>query len=171
MAELPHKIAVLCDLRDPDGRILLIHRAKEPNKGLYSPIGGKLETAVGESPAQCAQREIFEESGVEIPIHRLHLAGIVSEKGYEGRTHWLIFVYRVLGAVSVEKRTISEGELHWKTPVDLKCLPVPETDRRIIWPLIFEHEGGFFAVHIDCSDGELTWTIEQPLSDRTTLGR
>ncbi len=163
MGELPHKIAVLCDLRDSAGRVLLIDRAKEPNKGLYSPIGGKLETSIGESPAQCAQREIFEEAGIEIPIHRLQLAGIVSEKGYEGQTHWLMFIYRVLGAVSVEKRTISEGELHWKTIEDLEHLPLPETDREIIWPLIFEHEGGFFAVHIDCTGEKLCWTVEQPM--------
>ena len=39
---LPYKIAVLCDLRDESGRVLLIRRAKPPNQGLYSMIGGKL---------------------------------------------------------------------------------------------------------------------------------
>ena len=34
-------------------------------------IGGKLETTLGESPAQCAQREIKEEAGIDIPIDRL----------------------------------------------------------------------------------------------------
>lgn len=161
MAKLPHKIAVLCDLRDDAGRILLIHRAKEPNKGLYSPIGGKLETTVGESPARCARREIREEAGVEIPIDRLRLVGMVSERGYEGQTHWLIFIYRCLDPVAVAERTIREGDLRWRTPEQLESLPLPETDRRILWPLIRSHRDGFFAVHIDCAGEELRWTVEE----------
>lgn len=161
MAELPYKIAALCDLRDRAGRILLIHRAKEPNKGLYSPIGGKLETAIGESPAQCARREILEEAGLDVPIDRLNLAGVVSEEGYEGRTHWLMFIYRVRGAVSVEERRIREGDLAWHDRAELETLALPQTDRRIIWPLIFSNEGGFFAVHIDCAGGELNWRVEE----------
>lgn len=52
--DLPYKIACLCDLRDKDDNVLLLHRIKAPNKGLCSPIGGKLEMQLGESPAQCA---------------------------------------------------------------------------------------------------------------------
>src|SRR5690606_3754723 len=67
---LPYKIAVLCDLRDERGRILLIRRKKHPNFGLCSPIGGKLDMHTGESPAQCARREIMEEAGIDVPIER-----------------------------------------------------------------------------------------------------
>src|SRR5438874_1790695 len=84
-APLPYKLACLCDLRDDQGRILLLRRAKEPNKGLCSPIGGKLDMTIGESPARCAQREIREEAGLDIPIDRLHLMGLISEAAFEGR--------------------------------------------------------------------------------------
>jgi len=157
---LPYKIAVLCDLRDSAGRVLLIHRAKDPNKGLYSPIGGKLETSIGESPAQCAHREIQEEAGIDIPIDRLRLVGMISEKAYEGQTHWLLFVYQAMEPVDVPEKVFSEGSLHWHTLDELPTLPQPETDRRILWPLLFEHESGFFAVHIDCTGDEMTWTVE-----------
>lgn len=174
----PYKIAVLCDLRDPDGRVLLLHRVKEPNKGLHSPIGGKLDMALGESPAQCARREIQEEAGIDVPIERLHLGGMISERGYEGQTNWLLFWYRVLGPVDVSPQTIREGVLAWHEWREIEAgmrgepggLLLPETDRRIIWPLVSEHEGGFFAVHIDCTDapndhmaasaGGLKWRVE-----------
>lgn len=158
--KLPYKIAVLCDLRDADGRILLIHRAKSPNRGLCSPIGGKLETAIGESPTQCAAREIFEEAGVRIPLDRLRLKGIVSEKGYEGESHWLIFIYRALDPVIVPDGSIMEGELRWHELSELDSLPMPDTDRKVLWPLIFEHTHGVFVVHIDCSVEPMRWSIE-----------
>ena len=52
---------------------------------MYSPIGGKLETGLGEGPHECAVREIQEESGVTVGTHELHLAGIVSEKATSRR--------------------------------------------------------------------------------------
>ena len=165
---LPYKLACLCDLRDREGRVLLLRRKKAPNQGLCSPIGGKLEMATGESPAQCAQREIQEEAGLEIPIERLHLMGLISEAGFEGKGHWLLFYYRVLGAVELEERDMNEGRLEWHRPEDIESLPLPETDRRIIWPLVRRHEvsdpaldPGFFAVHIDCTGPELTWSVEE----------
>ena len=48
--QLPYRIAVLCYVYDDDGRVLLLHRAQSPNLGMYSPIGGKLEVSIGESP-------------------------------------------------------------------------------------------------------------------------
>ncbi len=170
---LPYKLACLCDLRDRDGRILLLRRTREPNRGLCSPIGGKLDMLTGESPAQCASREIQEEAGIHIPIARLHLGAIISEKAFEGKGHWLLFYYRVLGPVEVPTQTIPEGSLEWFHPHEIDALPLPETDRQIIWPMIRKHDRehpgrpGFFALHIDCSitdaDGKpsIRWSVEQ----------
>ncbi len=175
---LPYKLACLCDLRDDQGRILLLRRLKEPNKGLCSPIGGKLDMATGESPAQCAQREIHEEAGIHVPINRLHLTGLISEQAFEGKGHWLLFYYRVLGPVKVDWTDIREGKLEWFHPHEIEALPLPETDRRIIWPTVRKAEArynpadpasrpGFFTLHIDCSklgtDGKpaMTWSVEQ----------
>ena len=179
IASLPYKIATLCDLRDKDGRMLLLRRLKAPNFGMVSPIGGKLDVHTGESPAQCARREIAEEAGIDVPIDRLHLLGMISETAYEGKTHWLIFYYRVLGPVWVEPRQMREGELAWFHKHELAGLPVPETDRLIIFPQVDKHEAeylagraerpGFFSVHIDCDDAGKTeenpsglrWVVEQ----------
>ncbi|MCL4742381.1 MAG: NUDIX domain-containing protein [Phycisphaerales bacterium] len=166
--ELPYRLACLCDIRDEAGRVLLLHRSKPPNEGLCSPIGGKLDMASGESPAECAQREIAEEAGVEVPLDRLRLVGLISEAGYEGNGHWLLFYFRVLGAIPVRVGRMDEGVLEWHDPASLGGLPLPETDRRIIWPLVERieparpgGEPGFFSVHIDCTGAEMTWRIEQ----------
>ncbi|MFZ4574986.1 MAG: NUDIX hydrolase [Phycisphaerales bacterium] len=168
---LPYRIACLCDLRDEHGRILLLKRLKSPNQGLVSPIGGKLDVVTGESPAMCAQREIREEAGLDIPLERIHLLGLVSECEFEGRGHWLMFVYRVLGPVHVEPRDMSEGRLDWFHESELDSLPLPESDRQVIWPLIRRADAasrdgrpGFFAVHIDCRAGAMRWNIDQPPS-------
>ncbi|TVQ32670.1 MAG: NUDIX domain-containing protein [Phycisphaeraceae bacterium] len=158
---LPYTIAVLCDLRDRDGRVLLIRRAKEPNLGMCSMIGGKLDTAAGESPAQCARREIMEEADIDIPLERLRLVGMVSEQAYLGIGHWLMFIYSVDGPVEVQPRVIREGRLEWHAPEELDSLPQPETDRKVIWPLLREMQGRFFSVHIDCTNEEMTWRVEQ----------
>lgn len=170
-SSLPYRIACLCDLRDEKGRVLLLRRLKAPNQGLCSPIGGKLHVAEGESPAQCAQREIEEEAGLKVPIERIHLIGLVSEREFEGKGHWLMFVYRVLGAVEVVPHDMREGRLEWFAPAEVDALPLPETDRKIIWPLMKRADQktaggkpGFFAVHIDCRDGELKWTVEQEVA-------
>lgn len=165
---MPYRIACLCDLRDEQGRSLLLRRIKSPNQGLCSPIGGKLDVASGESPAQCAQREILEEAGIHVPIERLRLIGLVAETAFEGKGHWLMFVYRVLGPVKVEPHDMREGRLDWFRPDEVDLLPLPETDRRIILPLMRRTEPksaggtpGFFAVHIDCRGSEMSWTVEQ----------
>ena len=165
---LPYKIACLCDLRDRDGRVLLLHRIKAPNKGLCSPIGGKLEMHIGESPAQCAQREIKEEAGIDVDISDLHLIGLIAETAFEGKTHWLIFYYRVTVPVEVVDGHMNEGELVWHHPDEIEALPLPNTDREIIWPMVNRHERsgpggtpGFFNIHIDCRGDTLTWTVEQ----------
>jgi 8-oxo-dGTP diphosphatase len=162
---LPYKMACLCDLRDDRGRVLLLRRTKSPNEGLCSPIGGKLDTASGESPAMCALREIKEEAGIDVAIDDLHLMGLVAERAYEGAGHWLMFVYRVTRPVEVPAGEIREGLLEWFDPSEIDDLPLPETDRKVIWPMIRANERadgahGFFSVHIDCTGDELAWTVE-----------
>lgn len=161
---LPYRIAVLCYLRDEAGRMLMLHRSKAPNSGMYSPIGGKLEPAIGEGPHQCAAREIEEEAGVHVKPDDLRLMGIVSEKAYEGESHWLLFLFemnRPIAHDEIRAYEMDEGTLEWLDRSNIDHLPLPETDRRIIWPLVAEHAGGFFACHIDCTTDQMTWTVTE----------
>ena len=107
--KVPYKISVLLYCFDEEDRILLLHRNREPNKGLWSPCGGKLKTEIGESPYGCAVRELREETGMSVDFKDLHLAGIVSEESYEGSTHWLMFLFEVKKKFSALPSPHSEG--------------------------------------------------------------
>ena len=173
MSTLPYKIAVLCYLYNTDGDLLLLHRAKAPNAGMYSPIGGKLEMTEGEGPHECAAREIFEEAGLRVNVGDVRLCGIVSERAYEGQTHWLIFLFEVLrpvGREEVHTMDFEEGKLEWVDVERVHELPIPETDAKFMWPLVREHRGGFFMVHIDCTVTPMTWTVTESIKP-TAEGR
>jgi len=164
---LPYKIAVLCYLFDAEDRVLLLHRRRPPNEELYSPIGGKLEQADGESPTMCALREIQEETDQTLSVTDLHLTGIISEAGFLGSMHWLMFLYEVTRPVTIARMTFDEGQLEWHTREDIAALPLPATDRHVIWPLFWKYRGAFFAAHIDCTQTPMRWRLEQPIADAT----
>lgn len=164
MGNLPYRIAVLCYLHDEDGRLLMLHRAKDPNCGMYSPIGGKLEILDGEGPHDCARREIQEESGLDIDPKDIRLIGMVTETAYEDAGHWMIFCFKVMRPIAADEiptYEIDEGVLEWVAPQQVESLPIPETDRQVLWPLVKEHEGGVFAVHIDCSVQPMQWVVHE----------
>jgi 8-oxo-dGTP diphosphatase len=183
---IAYKIAVLVYVFNDDHKMLLLHRRRFPNKDLYSPIGGKLEQAEGESPYACALREIEEEIEVRLTLDDIRLLGIVSEKAYaaprgdlaqggagdaskaaapsmaDDPIHWLMFCFEVTRPVNFPPREMAEGRLEWIDPIIVPELPIPKTDRDIIWPLVQKHSrmlhgagsravDDFFSVHIDCT--------------------
>ncbi len=162
MPPLPYKIATLLYAFDKADRVLLLERAREPNRGLWSPPGGKLETGTGESPHACAAREAREELGLALCPGDLRLVGLVSECGYEGAAHWLMFLFEIRPRLGSLPAAMGEGRFAFFRREELDGLAQPQTDRDRIWPLFWEHRGGFFAAHCHChSDGTHTWTTEQ----------
>ena len=171
---LPYKLAVLCYLYDDAGRVLLLHRRKNPNAGMHSPIGGKLDLATGEGPHECALREIREEAGIDMDPADIRLTGIVSERGYEGETHWLIFCFevtRTIDPAEIELMDFNEGVLEWHALTEVENLEIPYTDRHIMWPLVQTHRGGFFMVHIDCTTEPMRWTVTESTKNDNTAER
>lgn len=51
-----------------DGRLLLVRRGREPQRGRWSVPGGTVEP--GETPAQAAVREALEETGARVRAER-----------------------------------------------------------------------------------------------------
>jgi 8-oxo-dGTP diphosphatase len=151
---LPYKIAVLVFLENAAGEHLLLLRAKAPNLGSWSPIGGKLEMATGESPFECAVRETREETGLEVETADLHLFAVIAEKAYEGQSHWLMFLFRCRKPLPGLPPDISEGRFGFFTRKAIDLLQVPETDRTALWPTYDEHKGRFVALRADCQPGK-----------------
>jgi 8-oxo-dGTP diphosphatase len=179
--DIPYKIAVLAYIFNAEGKLLLLHRNKPPNQDLYSPVGGKLEQQVGESPYACCLREIAEEVGVALTLQDIRLLGIVSERAYvwsakttpssvathgeppaPAAAHWLMFCFEVTQPLNFAARHIDEGRLEWIDIAAVGGLSIPKTDREVIWPLVQRHSrilrgesaGTFFSVHIDCTDAD-----------------
>ncbi len=162
MPHLPYKIASLLYFFDEKSRVLLLERAQEPNLGLWSPCGGKLHTQTGESPFACACREAREEVGAVLTPGDLHLTGLVSECGFQGQSHWLMFLFEIKPRLQFLPAPHREGRFAFVERAELDSLALPETDREQIWPLFWRHRGGFFSVHCVCEPGKPNvWCLEQ----------
>ncbi len=153
-AILSHKLAVLVFIENASGELLLIQRAKTPNIGNWSPIGGKLETTLGESPFECAVRETEEETGLKITTADLHLFCMIAEKAYEGHSHWLMFIFRCRKPITHLPPTIDEGHFGFFSRAAVETLSLPETDRTALWPIYDHYRDRFVALRADCMPGQ-----------------
>lgn len=161
---LPYNISTLLYCFNEQDEILLLERAREPNRGLWSPCGGKLKTDLGESPYACACREAGEELGVTLHPNDLHLTGLVSEHGYLGQGHWLMFLFEVGPRLEFLPPPCPEGRFAFFSREATAGLRMPQTDAESLWPWFWQHRGGFFAAHCHCAeDGHNDWTLEQSL--------
>lgn len=151
---LSHKLAVLVFLENPAGEHLLLLRAKPPNRGAWSPIGGKLETGLGESPFECAVRETREETGHVITTADLHLFAMIAERAYEGEAHWLLFLFRCRKPIAALPPAIAEGRFGFYSREAVRNLELPETDRNALWPIYDRYRDRFVALRADCAPGQ-----------------
>lgn len=160
--ELPLKVGTLLYFFDEEDRVLLMQRKKEPNKGLWSPPGGKVHTHLGESPFEGAVREADEETGLRLKPSQLHLAGFLSEEAYEGSAHWYIFLFEVKLKLTFIPPAHAEGHFEFFPQDKLFEINIPDTDRQIIYPLLLQNRGGFFSAHCKCQPNDsFTWNSQQ----------
>lgn len=130
--------------------MVLLHRRKEPNLGLWSPPGGKIEP--GESPLESALRELAEETGLVGVNPRL--AAVVSELDPVRTETWLMFVFRVEVADPTLRSGHNEGEPQWVKTAEIDTLPTPPADRYILDAVLSNEPGvAFLTVRFD--DGRL----------------
>lgn len=133
------KLATLCYVKRP-GQTLMIHRIKKANdmhQGKWNGLGGKFE--VGETPEQCALREIREESG--LVVSSLQLKGFITFPGFASEEDWYAFLF-VADAFEGELIDSPEGVLRWIDNDVLLNLPLWEGDRIFI-PWL--EKPGFFS--------------------------
>lgn len=113
--------------------VLLLERVKPPFAGYWTGPGGKLE--LGESPAECAVRELREETGLR--AKRAVLRGVITETSPRPDHQYLLFVYVVTdfdGDVVSDGR---EGQLRW-WPIDgWQRIPMPGPDLRFFEPVVW----------------------------------
>lgn len=106
-------------VRDGTGRLLLVQRGGEPERGRWSLPGGRVEP--GETDETAVARELLEETGLTVRVGPL--VGRVLRPGTAGRTY----------AIADYACTVAAGELaagddaaavRWCGPVELAGLPL-----------------------------------------------
>ncbi len=122
------KLATLCYITDKNrNSTLMLHRIKKENdyhQGKWNGLGGKLNE--GESPEECAIREIKEESGLVVknPL----LKGFLTFPNFDGVDNWYVFVFTFN---QFEGKLIDspEGKLEWISNDRLTSLNLWEGDK------------------------------------------
>lgn len=125
---------------EKDGAYLMMHRVKKQNdinKDKYVGIGGKIEN--GETPFDCAIREIKEETGVS--PRRMRYRGVITFVSDLYGTE-IMHLFTADGFDGKLKQTCDEGELVWIKKKDVYNLPVWEGDK--IFFKLLEKESEFF---------------------------
>ena len=133
------KLATLCYVRQA-GKTLMVHRNKKANDmhmGKWNGLGGKLEP--GETPEECAIREIQEESGllVENPVFK----GLLTFPGFANEEDWYAFVF-VASQFTGDLIDSPEGDLEWIDDAHLLELNLWDGDRIFLKWL---DQPGFFS--------------------------
>ncbi len=115
-------------------RILLIRRANEPGRGLWSIPGGLVE--VGESLREAAKREVEEETGIEVEIGDLLdvMENIIRDENGRVRFHYVLIDFRARPiSEDMELSPSSEAlEARWFTPEEMKNIPLTRTVRKLL---------------------------------------
>jgi 8-oxo-dGTP diphosphatase len=145
-------LATLLYIKNDKKEFLLLERNKDPNKGMLSPPGGKVNIELPESPVMCAVREAFEECGIRSKAEDWKLLGIITEKNFPGIGNIMIFLYYYKNPVNILPEICNEGGFHFIHPSELLNYPIPVTDEKVIWNLVLNKEVHPFDVIIDCSN-------------------
>jgi len=143
------KLATLCYVRK-DAHTLMIHRTKKENDmhaGKWNGLGGKFEP--GETPEQCAIREVWEESGLR--AKNLTLKGILTFPAFDDGEDWYAFIF-VIDDFEGQLISSPEGHLQWIPDTGLLDLNLWPGDRIFI-PWL--DRPGFFSGVFVYQDKEL----------------
>jgi len=118
----------------------MVHRVRKANDmhaGKWNGLGGKLEP--GETPEECALREIYEESGLKVRNPRLK--GLLTFPLFANDEDWYAFVF-VCEDFEGQLIDSPEGELRWIPDQELLGLNLWEGDH-IFLPWL--DRPGFFS--------------------------
>ena len=130
------KLATLCYVMHK-GKTLMLYRNKKENdyhEGKWNGLGGKFEQ--GETPEECAVREVFEEAGLK--VSNPEMKGLITFPMFDGKDDWYVWVF-VFNNFEGELIDSPEGELEWIPNERLTKLNLWDGDKHFI-PWLFEEK-------------------------------
>ena len=137
-----------------DGCYLMLHRIKkdhDENRDKWVGIGGKFEE--GESPEDCAAREVREETG--LTLGQCRYRGIVTFVSDEWGTEYMHLFHS--SDFSGQLKDCNEGVLEWVDKRRLLTLPIWEGDR--IFLQLLDTDCPFFSLKLCYSGEKLTKAV------------
>ena len=144
----------LCHI-EKDGAYLMLHRVKKENDlnhDKWVGIGGKFEDK--ESPEQCNQREVLEETG--LTLLKSNYRGIVTFVSDKWETEYMhIFTSNLFEGEICE---CDEGTLEWIDKKELLSLPLWVGDK-IFLKLIDDESYPFFSLRLEYMGEQLISAI------------
>ena len=148
------KLATLCYVMDKkNNKTLMLHRTKKANdyhEGKWNGLGGKFEE--GETPEECAIREIKEESG--LIVKSLRINGFITFPDFDGIDDWYVFIFTI---DNFEGNLIDspEGNLDWISNDNITELNLWEGDKIFLeWLYGDKFAGKFFSAKFDYENGK-----------------
>jgi len=148
------KLATLLYIKNSQGDYLLLERIKNPNKGLLSPPGGKLDVHLAESPIECAVREAHEECGLESKKEDWKLMGVLTEKSFPNIGDIMVFLFEYRKPVNQIPPECNEGKFFFVPENEIMLSNIPETDKKYIWESILQNKNvnETFFLDMDCTN-------------------
>lgn len=127
MMSMPSPQAASSAILERNGCFLLIRRKNPPMADLFAFPGGRAEP--GETPAETAVREFFEETGIRARNPILFTTyDLKSEK--DGGTHFFLSVFRIEADPDVEAVAADDAaDPGWYTAQEIRRLPCPPSVR------------------------------------------
>jgi 8-oxo-dGTP diphosphatase len=113
-------------------KLLLIKRAKEPDKGTWGIPGGAIE--VGETVEEAARREILEECSIVVEIQRVQdvIDKIVTDGSGRVMYHYVIIELMARKTGGELKAQSDAAEAGWFTPAEINGLNVSALVREFL---------------------------------------
>lgn len=171
--------AVLVYVVDPGSAsvlpsVLMIHRNAPDRPGDYhagkwNGLGGKLE--LDESPLEAAQRELREESGLELPAEAFKPRGMIQFPNFKAHKNedWVVFLF-VAAAPGASAgwpvwggrgrwSPAGEGELHWVPQSEVMGLSLWPGDREFL-PQVLAGEAVLGTVWYQGTEVVRAWIVD-----------
>lgn len=109
-----------------DGKILLVKRGKEPNKGKWTVPGGVVE--LGETLREAVRREVMEECSIDIEVGEVAeaLESIECDEQGRARYHFIIIDFMASYRGGEIKAASDAEECRWVSPEEISKMDVTE---------------------------------------------